>query len=63
MLSRNIGNHLQIYTTSQESDGFSYTAAEAWNIVYLLSFKTAYAFIVKKLTGSINLKVLHAVHF
>jgi hypothetical protein len=29
MLSRNIGNHLQIYTTSQESDGFSYTAAEA----------------------------------
>jgi hypothetical protein len=28
MLSRNIGNHLQIYATSQESDGFNYTAAE-----------------------------------
>jgi hypothetical protein len=63
MLSRNIGKHLQIYTISQESDGFSYAPAEAWNIVYLLSFKIAYAFIVMKLTGFINLKVLHSVHF
>jgi hypothetical protein len=29
MLSRNIGKHLQIYTISQESDGFSYAPAEA----------------------------------
>jgi hypothetical protein len=48
MLSRNIGNHLQIYATSQESDGFNYTAAEPWNIMYLLFFKIAYTFIVLK---------------
>ena len=48
ILSRNIGNHLQIYFTSQKSDGFNYTAAEAWNIIYRLSFKIAYTFIVMK---------------